>query len=79
MGRTIKISPAMIAAGVSAFLDYDPRFEGPAEVVASIYEAMALAQDAEPAPAPKTARLSRDEFASAARRKATSSKGARKA
>jgi hypothetical protein len=36
----IEITPAMIAAGVSAFLDYDSRFEGEAEAVADIYRAM---------------------------------------
>jgi len=36
----IEITPAMLKAGVSAFVAYDARFEGPQEAVAEIYTAM---------------------------------------
>jgi hypothetical protein len=41
----IEITPEMIAAGVSAFLEYDSRFENEACVVEDIYRAMVMAKD----------------------------------
>jgi hypothetical protein len=39
----IEITPAMVEAGVSAFVRYDSRFVGPEEAVAEIHEAMVRA------------------------------------
>jgi len=41
----IEITPAMIEAGVSQLADYDDRFEGRKDVVASIFRAMISARD----------------------------------
>jgi hypothetical protein len=41
----IEITAAMIAAGVSAFLDFDSRFEGEADAVADIFRAMMEARE----------------------------------
>jgi hypothetical protein len=73
------LTPAMIAAGRLALSEYDARFEGPTEAVRAIYEAMALARDAETVPAPKKARPSCGVSASAASRKAAPNKSGRKA
>jgi hypothetical protein len=39
-GDGIEITPKMIEAGVSAFLDYDPRFELREDAVEAIFRAM---------------------------------------
>jgi hypothetical protein len=41
-----EITPAMIAAGVSALLDFDSRFERESDAVISIFEAMVAAKEA---------------------------------
>jgi hypothetical protein len=40
----IEVTSGMLAAGVSAFLAYDPRFEGEEESVTRIYRAMVRAR-----------------------------------
>jgi hypothetical protein len=37
----IEVTPEMIEAGTAEFCGYDPRFEGPEDVVPEIYRAMA--------------------------------------
>jgi hypothetical protein len=44
----MEITPAMIAAGVSVFLEYDSRFENEACVVEDIYLAMVKAKGCRP-------------------------------
>jgi hypothetical protein len=44
----IEITPDMIAAGVTAFLDFDGRFESEADAVADIYRAMVWAKEGYP-------------------------------
>jgi hypothetical protein len=39
----IKITPSMIEAGVSAFLEYDSRFEREGDAVVSVFQAMVAA------------------------------------
>jgi hypothetical protein len=39
-GNEIEITPEMIEAGVREFCAYDPRFEGPGDVVVAIWGAM---------------------------------------
>jgi hypothetical protein len=41
----IEVTPEMVSAGVSAFLEYDSRFENEACVVEEIYRAMVMAKD----------------------------------